>query len=153
MSTKNIVRLAKEFVVKVDNMVIARCTDFSFSINKSTVDITSFDSEGFDEFIGDSKNWNLSFGSMVTRDGTAGEAGAHGATGLGSGTFDNLFDHMVDTASDYPVTVGLGDELGPTGAYWEGAGIVNDLSFDGAVGENITYSGEIQGSGKIVRGE
>jgi len=152
MSDKNIVRLAKEFVVKVNEMVIARCTDFSFSIDKTVVDISSFDSNGFDEFLGDTKNWTISFGSMVTRDATAGEdTGEHGATGLGSGVFNNLFDHMIDSDSDYPVTIGLGD-IDTTSQFFEGVGILQNLSFDGAQGDKVTYSGEIQGSGKIERG-
>jgi hypothetical protein len=150
-TTKNIVRLAKEFVVKVHDMVIARCTDFSFTIDKKLIDVTSFDTESFDEFVADNKNWSISFGSMVTREGTLGEAGAHGATGLGSGTWNNLFDHMVSDASDYAVTIGLGDELGATGSYWEGPGILNNLTMDGAVGDKMTYAGNIQGSGKITR--
>jgi predicted secreted protein len=152
MSDKNIVRLAKEFVVKVNEMVIARCTDFSFSIDKTVVDISSFDSNGFDEFLGDTKNWTISFGSMVTRDATAGEdTGEHGATGLGSGVFNNLFDHMIDSDSDYPVAIGLGD-IDTTSQFFEGVGILQNLSFDGAQGDKVTYSGEIQGSGKIERG-
>jgi len=148
----NIVRLAKEFVVKVNNMVIARCTDFSFNIDKTMVDVTSFDSAGFDEFLGDNKNWTISFGSMVTRDGTASEGGAHAATGLGSGTFDNLFDHLVNNNSIYPVAIGIGDSAEPTGGnYWEGNGLLQNLSFDGAVGDKVTYSGNIQGSGKISK--
>ena len=152
--SKNIVRLAKEFVVKIQDMVVARCTDFSMTIDKKLVDVTSFDSQGFDEFIADNKNVTISFGSMVTRDGTDGEGGAHGivSTSIGSGTFKNLFDHMIDSDSDYPVTIGLGEDTTyPTGAYWEGAGILNNLTFDGAVGEKITYKGSIQMSGAIER--
>lgn len=148
MATKNIVRLAKEFVVKVSGMVIARCTDFSMSVNKEVVDITSFDSDGWDEFLGDSKNWTISFSSLVTRDfGTA----CHDNTGLGSGTYANLFDHLASAGSDYGATVGIGDSDGPSGGYWEGCGILQGLDFDGAVKGAITYSGNVQGTGKLTR--
>jgi predicted secreted protein len=148
MATKAIVRLAKEFVIKVNDMVIARCTDFSLSLGKNTVDITSFDSEGFEEYIADTKNWNISFGSMVTREHGAGTSVG---TGYGSGVFLNLFDHWASASSDYPVVVGIGDS-GTAQEFFSGYGILTELSVDGSVGDKITYSGTIQGSGKLSRG-
>jgi len=145
----NIVRLAKEFVIKYRGTIIARCRDFSITVGKNTVDITSFDSDGWEEFIGDLKNWNISFSSMVTR-GTA-----------TTGTFDKLFDFMVMTgtstaaqSSNYGATVILGDAgttYSASASYFEGLGILNNLSADGAVGDVISYSGEIQGAGKLQR--
>ena len=142
----SIVRLAKEFVIKVGShvannvMVIARCTDFSLTLGKNTVDITSFDSDGFEEFLGDNKNWSISFGSMVTRDGND-----------PSGVFINLFDEWASAATDLPVTVSIGAFSGSGTGYYEGEGILNDLSADGSVGDKATYSGSIQGTGKIER--
>jgi predicted secreted protein len=143
-----IVRLAKEFVVMVNNMVIARCTDFSFSINKDIIDITSFDSKGFKEKIADLKDWSISFGSMVTREyGTP----TSGGTGYGSGVFNNLFDHFLTATADYPVNIAIGDPNGPTGSVFEGKGILQGLSFDGSIGDKMTYSGTIEGSGTLAR--
>lgn len=153
MSNLNIVRLAKEFVLVFGNMVIARCTDFSLSLGDNKVDITSFDSDGFEEHIRDSKNWSISFGSMVTRDfGTP----TAGATGYGSGVFMNLFDHWASSAGDYPAAIKIGDvnQASPgTGNkydYFEGKGTIT-LDMDGSVGDKGTYSGSIQGSGKLSR--
>lgn len=144
-----IVRLAKEFVILLHGMVIARCTDFSLSINKETIDITSFDSDGFQELLGGTKNWSISFGSMVTRD--YGDSTAGGGTGYGSGVFDNLFDHMISATADYPVDIAIGESDGPTGSSFEGMGILTALSLDGAVGDKMTYTGEITGSGRLSR--
>ncbi len=153
MSVHNIVRLAKEFVLTFNDMVVARCTDFSLSLGDTKVDITSFDSKGFEEHVRDNKNWSISFGSMVTRDyGTP----TAGATGYGSGVFMNLFDHWASSAGDYPVTVKLGDVdqsspgTGNKYDYFEGKGTIT-LDMDGSVGEKATYSGEIQGSGVLKR--
>jgi len=151
MSTRNVVRLAKEFVVKINNMVIARCTDFSFSADRDTIDITSFDTAGFTEYLSDNKNWTISFGSMVTREAATGELGyISGMTGLGSGTYENLLDLFLSATGDYPVVVGLNDSGGS--AWIQGYGILQSLSVDGAVGDKATYSGNIQGSGQFVRG-
>ncbi len=148
----NIVRLAREFVVKVGGMVVARCTDFNLSLGKNTIDITSFDTGGFEEFLADRKNWSISFGSMVTRN--YGGGSAHGATGLGSGVFNNLFDLWLSPSGDYPVTVGLGDPStasSASGNYFTGGGILTELNIDGAVGDKMTLSGTIQGAGPIKR--
>ena len=143
----NIVRLAREFVVVVKGMVLARCTNFTMNLGKNTIDITSFDTEGFEDFLADRKNWSISFGSMVTRD--YGVGSAHAASG-GSGVFNNLFDLWLSPSGDYPVTVGLGDS-GQTGNYFSGGGILTELSIDGSVGDKMTLSGTIQGAGKISR--
>ena len=143
----NIVRLAREFVLVLHNMVIARCTNFTLNLGKNTIDITSFDTGGFEDFIADRKNWSISFGSMVTRD--YGVGSAHQASG-GSGVFNNLFDMWLATAGDYPATVGLGDS-GQSGNYFTGGGILTELSVDGSVGDKMTLSGTIQGAGPIAR--
>ncbi len=152
MSAVNIVRLAKEFVLTLNNMVIARCENFSLTLGKNVIDITSFDSEGFEEHISDNRNWSIAFGSMVTRD-----FGATAPTGYGSGVFMNLFEHWAGTESDVPVNVILGDTVGtgPSGTTvydaFQGKGTLTDLSAEGSKGEKITYSGTIQGSGKLER--
>jgi predicted secreted protein len=145
----NIVRLAKEFVIKYRGTIVARCRDFSITVGKNTVDITSFDSDGWEEFVGDLKNWSINFSAMVTR-GTA------GSTTFGTGTFDSMFDFMAtDTdGSNYGATVILGDASTgymASASYFSGLGILSNLSADGAVGDVISYSGEIQGAGKLTR--
>ena len=151
MSTKNVVRLAKEFVVKVDEMVIARCTDYSFSADRDTIDITSFDTDGFTEYLSDNKNWTISFGSMVSREASSGDLGyTSGLADLGSGTYENLLDLFLSATGDYPVVVGLSESTGS--AFIEGYGILQSLAIDGAVGDKATYSGNIQGSGQFVNG-
>ncbi len=150
MSTKNVVRLAKEFVVKVHGMVVARCTDFSFSVNRETIDVTSFDTQGWTEKMSDNKDWSLSFGSMVTRDAESGDPGyAHGLTDIGSGTYENLLALMLSATGDYPVTVAL--QLSTGSGFVEGPGILQSLDIDGSVGDKATYSGTIEGAGAITK--
>ena len=149
MSTRNVVRLAKEFVVKVGDMVVARCTDFSFSINRETIDVTSFDTDGWVEKMSDNKDWSISFGSMVTRDISTGDPGWEtGLEGVGSGTYDNLLDHFLEGTADYPVTVAL--SLG-TAAFISGPGFLQEMTIDGSVGDKATFSGTIEGGGKLTK--
>jgi len=126
------VRLAKEFVVNIAGNNVTRCTDFSFALGKNTVDITSFDSDGFEEYLGDNKNWNIGFGSMVE-------------TGAAVGSFNALFDLWL---GDDAVVVKIGKL---SSDHFEGSGILTDLSVDGTVGDKVSYSGTIQGTGKIER--
>jgi hypothetical protein len=151
MST-NIVRLAKEFVVVFNNLVIARCRDFSLSLGDTKIDISSFDSDSFEEHIRGNKNWSISFGSMVSRDHGSPTGGA---TGYGSGTFMNLFDHWASSAGDYPVTIKLGDTSHNPGTgnsydYFEGKGTIT-LDMSGANNDIIGYTGNVQGSGSLKR--
>ena len=149
----NIVRLAKEFVIKYRGSVIARCRDFSLSINKNTVDITSFDTASWEEYVGDLKTWSISFSSMLTRTSTATTWSNTGANAAPTGTFDGLYMFMVGTSEegDYGATVALGDFDNKATAVFEGIGILTSLSADGAVGDVISYSGEIQGAGALTR--
>lgn len=147
MSTKNIVRLAKEFVVKVKGKIIARCTDFSLSVNRETIDITSFDSDGFVEKLGGNRDWSLSFSSMVSRSVPSASA-PYGLTGIGTGTYESLLDMMLAGTSDHPVTVAL--DAGTAG-FIEGPGILQSLDMDGSVGDKATYSGNIEGAGRFSR--
>lgn len=152
MGAKAIARLAKEFVVIVKGMVIARCRDFSLSIDKEMVDITTMDSRQFKEYVGDRIDWNISFSSLVTRDYGHGSS----PTGVGSGVYNNLFDYLVSEDNDYPCTIGLGDSYtgtGPaTGNFFIGGGILQGLQMDGSDGDVISYSGNVQGSGELKRG-
>ena len=137
-------------MIKYRGSVIARCRDFSLSINKNTIDITSFDTESWEEYVGDLKNWTISFSSMVTRH--MGGSATWGGTAP-TGTFDGLFQFLAGTSSegDYGATVQLGDFDSQATAIFSGLGILNSLSADGAVGDVISYSGEIQGVGALTR--
>jgi hypothetical protein len=151
MSTRNVVRLAKEFVIKVGSMVVARCTDFSFSTSRGTIEVTSFDSDAFVEKLADIKDWNLSFGSMVTREIASGQPGwVSGKTGLGSGTLSNLLDLYLSATGDYPVVVAINESGGS--AFIEGYGLLQGMNIDGSVGDKATYGGTIEGAGEFVRG-
>ena len=146
-----IVRLAKEFVIKVNGMIIARATDFSLSLDRQVVDVTSFDSAGWVEKISDNKDWNLSFSGLVTRTYGNGDGG----TGIGTGTFNNLFDLWVSASGDYPVSVGVGDSSTATSAsgnWFGGKGLLVSLNPQGSVGDKMTYSGTVEGAGALTRG-
>jgi len=149
MANTNIVRLAKEFVLKVGNMVIARCTDYTLTIGANIIDVTSFDSDDWEEALSGHKNFSISFSSMVTRDGTATEP--YGQTGLGSGTFDNLFDQMAN--DNYPFTVALGTQGtgSASGHTYSGNGVFESIEMSGNVGDKIVYNGRIKGAGKLSR--
>lgn len=68
MSTS--VKLSKEFVIFYADQAIARATDFTFEINKQTIDVSSLQSGDWKELMVDMKEWKVTFNVLVTRHST-----------------------------------------------------------------------------------
>lgn len=60
-------KLSKEFSLIFDGTAIAKATDFSLTINKENIDITTLDSAGWKEKLVDLKEWAVSFSGLVVR--------------------------------------------------------------------------------------
>ncbi|MFW6015321.1 MAG: phage tail tube protein, partial [bacterium] len=63
-------RLSKEFVIKYDDEIVARCTDFSLEINRSTIDLSSLDSGSWREIMSDQREWRISFNALIAKEGS-----------------------------------------------------------------------------------
>ena len=133
------VKLTKEFVVKYNSNVIARCTDFDFEVNKQTVDITSLDSDGWRELLVDMKEWRINFNAMVTR----------GAVGASEIDYDGLMQEIK--FSDTPVTVMVTTATDDDN-YESGSAFLTSLRASGSVGDKVTYSGTLEGTGGLTTG-
>jgi predicted secreted protein len=130
------VKLGKEFVIMYNSKPITRCTDFDFEVNKQTVDITTLDSNGWRELMVDMKEWRINFNGLVTR-------GADTATNY---DYDTLLDEILD--SDDAVEVAV---KGTTGdSYEKGNGFITSLKMSGSVGDKVTYSGTLEGTGELT---
>ena len=129
--------LTKELVLKIGTDTIARCTDYSLSINKEVIDISSLDSDGWKEKLVDMKEYNISFSAMVTR----------GTVGASETDFDELLTSLA--GSDSAVAWTLID--GETGAVvsLSGNAFLIGLDLSGSVGDKVTYSGNLDGTGAI----
>jgi len=129
--------LTKELVLKIGTDTIARCTDYSLSINKETIDITSLDDDGWKKKLADLKEYSISFSSMVTR----------GTLGTSETDFNEILTSFV--GSDSALAWTLID--GGTGAVisLSGNAILNNLEVSGTVGDKVTWSGSMEGDGAI----
>lgn len=133
------VKLTKEFVVKYDGDVIARCTDFDFEVNKQTVDITSLDSDGWRELLADMKEWRVNFNAMVTR----------GTVGATETDYDALMQEIK--TSDDPAVVAVTTTTA-SDKFESGSAFLTSLRASGSVGDKVTYSGTFEGTGGLTTG-
>ena len=129
--------LSKSMSITWGGKVIARTTDFSLEINKEVVEITTLQSEGWKEKLVDLKDWKVSFNALVTRGADA--------------TFQ-VYDAILNDflTSDNPVVIVLAD--GGAGATFTltGSALLVVLSTGVAVGDKVTYSGTLEGTGGLV---
>ena len=130
-------KLAKEMSISYSGDTLLLVTDFTFEVNKETIDVTTFDSAGWREFLVDLKDWKIS--------GTANQG--KGTAGASEAGFDELMADLKATAAAVAVIFTSTD----SGDFIEtGTGFLTSLNASGSVGDKITYSFEIQGSGVIT---
>jgi len=129
--------LAKEMIVYIGTDVVAFTTDFDFEVNKETVDITTLSSAGWKAFLVDLKEWKVSSSGLFTR-------GTEGANETGS---EELLASLI--GSDATLTVSV--KTGVTGdQYITGSAYLISFKESGSVGDKITYSIELQGTGAFT---
>jgi predicted secreted protein len=127
-------RLAKDLVVLYGGKAIARAKSYNFEVNKQTVDVTTFDSDGWKEFLVDLKEWKFSVSGLITRENDE----------------DNNFDDMLSAiiGSDSTAIVMLVDSESGI-ADIRGSAYVIKLSAAGDVGGEAKADYEFQGTGKL----
>ena len=131
----NEIRLSKEFVISYDGDVIAKCIDFTFEINRNTIDLTSLDSGSWREILADQKEWRITFNALVPKTGT--------------NNYDAMLEELKD--NDEPVTVSMSKRDPENGdKYEEGDAIITSLTFSASVGDRATYSGTLEGTGPLL---
>lgn len=129
--------LGKSMTLSYNAKVIARCTDFSLEINKEAVDITTLMSAGWKEKLVDLKEWSISFNALVTRGADATYT-----------VFDELLAGIL--TNDTAVTVVIDDTDGSGTITLTGSAFLTSLSTSIAVGDKVTYSGTLEGTGALV---
>jgi predicted secreted protein len=128
--------LSKNITIKYAGEAIARLTGYSLEINKETVDITSFDSAGWKEFLVDLKEWNISFDGIVVRQSAADS----------KKDYEELLNELITNDS----AVALVIEDSSTAVNISGNGFLTGLPLSGSLGDKQTMSGTIQGTGVLT---
>ena len=127
--------LSKSMVLTIDGSAIAKTTGYSFSVDKETVDVTSFDStNSWKEFLVDLKEAEVSFDGLVSRDSD-------------QGTFDyeTMLSNLIN--SDSSVYVLLNDSDASTDIAFNA--FLNNISLTGSLGDKQTYSGTAKVTGQV----
>lgn len=110
----------------------------SLSINMDTIDITTKDSSGWNEFIGGAKSFTLSADGLMDFNSTGTDT-----------EFDQLFDQLSGrTAVDFTFTLASttsGDY------FYTGDGYITSLEVSGGTEDAPTYSVSIQGTGALTQ--
>ena len=130
-------KLSKEMSISYGGDVIALTTDFDLEINKESIDVTTLDSAGWREKLVDLKDWKISFSGLQGK----------GTVGAGEAGWDELLTSLKGT--DTPVQVIMSST--DTGDWIEtGNAFLVSLKMSGSVGDKITFSGELEGTGALT---
>jgi len=130
-------KLAKEMSITYDSDLVLLVTDYSFTVNKEAVEVTTFDSAGWRQFLSDLKDWTIS-GTCNWGKGTAGanEAG---------------YDELMAEIKSGTASVAIVFQGTDSGDFIEtGTGFLTSLDGSGQLGDKGSFSFEIQGDGAIV---
>ena len=121
---------------------VALSNSCTLNISADTPDATTKDSSGWEEVIGGTKSWDVSFDNLV--DFAASNDLASGTTG----SIQDLFDYL-DGRTAIKVAIGVEgtDEL-----YWYGDSFVNNLSITADKESPVSYSGALKGTGALTKG-
>lgn len=123
-------------IKEVTTETLGFATDFDFEVNKETIDVTTLDSNGWKQFLVDLKEWKVSSSGLVTR----------GVPASGQISYDDMMLSIVGTDTPFIVTIKTetsGDQ------YFIGHALLTSMKQSGSVGDKITYSCELQGTGVI----
>ena len=150
-------KLSKELIVKLWDVTanawetVARTTSYSFSINKDTIDVTSFDSDGWKEFLVDLKEAELSGDSLVLRTSETGKI-----------NYQELLSSLVNSDTAIAIqfinpdaaSLSSGDTDTPAEAQAYAhevmAGFLTGLDLSGSVGDKQTFSWIIKPTGEVT---
>ena len=114
--------------VKVNEQKVAEINNWSMELDADDIDVTSFDSNGWKEYIAGSRGWSGSFEGNFVPDDTDGQ----GALILAWVNSENV-ELQLDVNEDIS---------------FSGSAMVT-LSLDAAVDDKVTFSCDFQGSGEL----
>jgi predicted secreted protein len=117
----------------IDAVKFNHLTDFSISIGKETINVTSFDSQGWQDFIDTDKNWTASCTAFYAMDA------AHNA--------DDAFDDL--NASGTNALLLSTEETGDT--TYGGMVIHTQVEITGSKGSAMQCSISFQGTGALSK--
>lgn len=139
-------KLSKEYVVYIDGLAVAAAQSGSFEVAGKTLDNTTLDDGGWDNFIPAGGSWSLSLDGLVVRNPSTGSTEYEGVTGTTRINYKELLENAV---GECVVTVGVTSKCSGDG-YKYGCATIQNLTESFSVGSLPTFSASFQGKGKFT---
>lgn len=124
------------FLALVSGAAIGASRSATLTINNNTGDATSKASNGWEESILTSRNWEITFDGLYDPDGTF--------------NFEGLYDLIAARTATSVVEFAEIDGTGG-GDLYRGVGLITSLSVTAPYEDVMTYSGTIKGTGALSK--
>jgi predicted secreted protein len=129
----------REFTIIADSsnggMVVGYATDFTLTINKKTVDVTTLASAGWTDKMVTDKDWSFDVTGLVSR--TSGDASVG-------------YNYLMNQILTNDASVQIGAKPIQTGnTYFTGGAFLTNVKESGGVGKPVTYSFTAEGTGPL----
>jgi hypothetical protein len=127
--------LNNQELVIFDASTLGLTTDWDFSLDKETIDITTMGSGGRKEFMSGDHTYEFNFSGLVSR--TVGDA---------SRGYEYVMNNFltVDTPINFAVKPAFSGNN-----YWDASALLYGLSVKGSGNDKVTYSGKLKVTGSL----
>jgi TP901-1 family phage major tail protein len=136
MAFSNKVILGDKMLLKVNGVALGCSTSHSIEVTSAEIDVTCKDNDGYTDTLVGLKSWSIS---------------ADGFVNLGDPTktgYEELYDLW---ASDTPITVISEISEGSNTFTLTGTAIITALPLSASVGDKVTYSLSLKGTGQLTK--
>ncbi|RYY00784.1 hypothetical protein EON78_00085 [bacterium] len=131
---RNIFEGSEFLLFDIDQNPIAYCKNSAIKINRNLSDVTTKDSEGWNDFINGVKSWSLDFEGLVSYDDTS----------FSTSYFLSKFKHSEPFFISFGI---IQDDF--THTFW-GEVAIESIEINSDNGEIVSYSGSLKGVGKLA---
>ena len=131
---RNIFEGSEFLLFDIDQNPIAYCKNSAIKINRNLSDVTTKDSEGWNDFINGIKSWSLDFEGLVSYDDAR----------FSTSYFLSKFKHSEPFFISFGI---IQDDF--THTFW-GEVAIESIEINSDNGEIVSYSGSLKGVGKLA---
>lgn len=130
--------IGNEFVVIYDGSTVGYATDYSLSVNKKRIDVTTLASGRWGDSMVGSMDWSFDFSGLVSR--TSGDS---------SRGYDYIMNNFLTV--DASVVVAAKPNVAGN-KYLTGSGFLSSVKMSGGVGDKpVTFNGTVDGAGPLTQ--
>lgn len=124
--------LSKEIVLSFGGNAIAMANDWTLSVNKEIIDVSTLDDAKWRKIVSDQISWSISISGLVARAAEAGKT-----------HYDDLLNHLATSDEDVEAMLSTG-VVGET--FKKGMVQIASLEESGSKGAVVSYSATLEGN-------